>query len=62
MGIVYDGSGLFVGAMSYMDQMDIGVLGGAQALDDPFELADAIADELAVLVERAHQATQEATP
>jgi len=50
MGIVYDGAGLFVGAMSYMDQMDVGVLGGAEALDDPFELADGIKAELARLV------------
>jgi diacylglycerol O-acyltransferase len=50
MGIVYDGAGLFIGAMSYMDQMDIGVLGGADALDAPFELADAISAELDTLV------------
>ncbi len=50
MGIVYDGAGLFVGAMSYMDQMDIGILAGADALDEPFELADGIEAELAKLV------------
>jgi hypothetical protein len=55
MGIVYDGAGLFIGAMSYRDQMDVGVLADPDALDDPFELADGIADELAHLVVRARE-------
>lgn len=50
MGIVYDGAGLFIGAMSYMDQMDIGILSSADMLDEPFELADNIAEELAALL------------
>ncbi len=50
MGIVYDGAGLFIGAMSYMDQMDIGILSCAEMLDEPFELADNIAEELAALL------------
>lgn len=53
MGIVYDGAGLFIGAMSYMDQMDIGILASADALDEPFELADAIANELDALLAAA---------
>lgn len=56
MGIVYDGAGLFIGAMSYMDQMDIGILGSAAMLDEPFELADALAAELDLLVAAAHEA------
>ena len=55
MGIVYDGAGLFIGAMSYLDQMDVGILGGPDALDEPFELADGIASELAHLVVRARE-------
>lgn len=55
MGIVYDGAGLFVGAMSYLDQMDVGILADPDALDDPFELADGIANELAHLVVRARE-------
>jgi WS/DGAT/MGAT family acyltransferase len=55
MGIIYDGAGLFIGAMSYLDQMDVGILADPDALDDPFELADAVADELAVLVGRARE-------
>ena len=62
MGIVYDGAGLFIGAMSYQDQMDIGVLGGAVALDDPFELADAIADELDALVATIPKKPKAKTP
>jgi hypothetical protein len=55
MGIIYDGAGLFVGAMSYQDQMDVGVLADPDALEDPFELADGIANELAHLVVRARE-------
>lgn len=55
MGIVFDGPGLFIGAMSYLDQMDVGILGDPAALDDPFELADGIANELAALVGRARE-------
>lgn len=55
MGIVYDGAGLFIGAMSYMDQMDIGILSTPEMLDAPFEFADAIAAELDALVDAAEQ-------
>ena len=55
MGIVYDGAGLFIGAMSYLDQMDVGILADPDALDDPFELADGISNELAHLVVRARE-------
>lgn len=55
MGIVYDGAGLFIGAMSYMDQMDIGILSGADMLDDPFALADHIAEELTTLLALAEK-------
>ncbi|MEQ8842005.1 MAG: wax ester/triacylglycerol synthase family O-acyltransferase [Acidimicrobiales bacterium] len=56
MGIVYDGAGLFIGAMSYMDQMDIGILSSADMLDKPFELADDIAEELQALLAVAGEA------
>lgn len=55
MGIIYDGAGLFVGAMSYQDQMDVGILADPEALEDPFELADLVAEELATLVARARE-------
>jgi diacylglycerol O-acyltransferase len=55
MGIIYDGPGLFVGAMSYLDQMDVGILGDPDALDDPFEFADGMAEELSILVGLARE-------
>ena len=61
MGIVYDGAGLFIGAMSYMDQMDIGILGCADVLDAPFELADNIEAELNALVKAANAERRKAT-
>ena len=48
-------AGLFIGAMSYLDQMDVGILADPDALDDPFEMADGIACELSVLVGRARE-------
>lgn len=60
MGIIFDGAGLFIGAMSYLDQMDVGILGSPDALDDPFELADGIASELDLLVARAKEARDQA--
>lgn len=50
MGLLLDGAGLFIGAMSYKDQMDFGILCGKEMCEDPFELADGIVDELQTLV------------
>ncbi|NUU21169.1 MAG: wax ester/triacylglycerol synthase family O-acyltransferase, partial [Streptomycetaceae bacterium] len=58
MGIVADGFGLFVGGMSYDDQIDIGVLADRAALPDPFALADSIVEQLNVLLKAAHEFTQ----
>ncbi|MCF2527483.1 WS/DGAT/MGAT family O-acyltransferase [Yinghuangia soli] len=55
MGIVADGFGLFVGGMSYDDQIDIGVLADRETLPDPFALADSIVDQLNVLLKAAHE-------
>jgi WS/DGAT/MGAT family acyltransferase len=50
MGLLVDGAGLFIGAMSYKDQMDFGILTGKEMCEDPFEIADGIVDELQTLV------------
>ncbi|WP_436770933.1 WS/DGAT/MGAT family O-acyltransferase [Yinghuangia sp. YIM S09857] len=55
MGIIADGFGLFVGGMSYDDQIDIGVLADRDALPDPFALADSIVEQLNVLLKAAHE-------
>ncbi|MDI2126692.1 WS/DGAT/MGAT family O-acyltransferase [Yinghuangia seranimata] len=55
MGIVADGFGLFVGGMSYDDQIDIGVLADRAMLPDPFALADSIVEQLNVLLKAAHE-------
>ena len=53
MGLLLDGAGLFVGAMSYKDQMDFGILSCKEMLPDPFELADGIVEELEILLKSA---------
>jgi hypothetical protein len=50
MGLLVDGAGLFIGAMSYKDQMDFGILTGKEMCEDPFEIADGIVEELQTLV------------
>ncbi|MGW0658818.1 WS/DGAT/MGAT family O-acyltransferase [Streptodolium elevatio] len=60
MGIIADGFGLFVGGMSYDDQIDIGVLADRDALPDPFALADSIVEQLNVLLKAAHEFAQPA--
>lgn len=60
MGIVADGFGLFVGGMSYDDQIDIGVLADRDALPDPFALADSIVEQLNILLKAAHEFAQPA--
>ncbi|MCU1485279.1 MAG: acyltransferase, wsdgatmgat subfamily protein [Actinomycetia bacterium] len=50
MGLLVDGAGLFIGAMSYKDQMDFGILTCKSMCEDPFELADGIVEELQTLV------------
>lgn len=57
MGIVADGFGLFVGGMSYDDQIDIGVLADRETLPDPFALADSIVEQLNLLLKAAHEFT-----
>ncbi|MYS83848.1 wax ester/triacylglycerol synthase family O-acyltransferase [Embleya scabrispora] len=55
MGIIADGFGLFIGGMSYHDQIDIGVLADKQALPDPFALADSIVEQLNLLLKAADE-------
>jgi WS/DGAT/MGAT family acyltransferase len=55
MGLLLDGAGLFIGTMSYKDQMDFGVLSCKEICEDPFELADGIVRELDVLVKAAKE-------
>jgi diacylglycerol O-acyltransferase len=50
MGLLLDGAGLFIGVMSYKDQMDFGILAGKEMCEDPFEIADGIVEELQTLV------------
>jgi diacylglycerol O-acyltransferase / wax synthase len=58
MGLLLDGAGLMIGAMSYKDQMDVGVLTCREMSQDPFEIADGIVDGLNELV----KATEETPP
>jgi hypothetical protein len=55
MGIIADGFGLFIGGMSYHDQVDIGVLADKDALPDPFALADSIVEQLNLLLKAADE-------
>ncbi|MYV99817.1 wax ester/triacylglycerol synthase family O-acyltransferase, partial [Streptomyces sp. SID3343] len=55
MGIIADGFGLFIGGMSYHDQVDIGVLADKTALSDPFALADSIVEQLNLLLKAADE-------
>ncbi|MET7302136.1 wax ester/triacylglycerol synthase family O-acyltransferase [Embleya sp. NPDC005575] len=55
MGIIADGFGLFIGGMSYHDQIDIGVLADKEALPDPFALADSIVEQLNLLLKAADE-------
>lgn len=55
MGIIADGFGLFIGGMSYHDQVDIGVLADKEALPDPFALADSIVEQLNLLLKAADE-------
>jgi WS/DGAT/MGAT family acyltransferase len=57
MGIIGDGFGLFIGGMSYDDQIDIGILADKHMLPDPFALADSIVDQLNMLLKAAHEFT-----
>jgi diacylglycerol O-acyltransferase len=56
MGLLLDGAGLFIGAMSYKDQMDFGILSCKEMIEDPFEIADGIVEHLDVLVKAAKDA------
>jgi WS/DGAT/MGAT family acyltransferase len=56
MGIVFDGIGMFIGGMSYQDQMDFGVLACQELVDDPFKIADGMVTELNTLVKAAKSA------
>ncbi|MFI6579754.1 wax ester/triacylglycerol synthase family O-acyltransferase [Embleya sp. NPDC050493] len=59
MGIIADGFGLFIGGMSYHDQIDIGVLADKEALPDPFALADSIVEQLNLLLKAADELAPE---
>ena len=54
MGIIFDGIGIFIGGMSYQDQMDFGVLACQELVEDPFVIADGMVEELNLLVKAAH--------
>ena len=56
MGLLLDGAGLFIGAMSYKNQMDFGILTCREMCDDPFEIADGILEELDVLMKASKDA------
>jgi diacylglycerol O-acyltransferase / wax synthase len=56
MGLLLDGAGLFIGAMSYKDQMDFGILTCKEMCEDPFEIADGIVEELDVLLKASKEA------
>jgi WS/DGAT/MGAT family acyltransferase len=51
VGPIYDGSGLNMTVMSYLDQLDFGLVACPDVLDDVWELADLLHEALAELVE-----------
>lgn len=53
MGPIYDGAGVNVTVMSYLDQLDFGVVSCPALLSDPWEVADGLAESLAELVKAA---------
>jgi WS/DGAT/MGAT family acyltransferase len=53
MGICADGMGLFIGLMSYRDQLDFGVLACRELVPDPWRIADGLERALAELVQAA---------
>jgi hypothetical protein len=53
MGILADGMGLFIGLMSYRDQLDFGVLACRELVPDPWRIADGLERSLAELVSAA---------
>ena len=56
MGICADGIGLFIGLMSYRDQLDFGVLACRELVPDPWQIADGLEKALAELVDAAARA------
>jgi WS/DGAT/MGAT family acyltransferase len=60
MGICVDGIGLFIGLMSYCDQLDFGVLACREQVPDPWSIADGLELSLAELVSAAARAEAEA--
>lgn len=62
MGIIFDGIGVFIGGMSYQDQMDFGVLACQELVEDPFVIADGMVEELNRLVKAAKAAAPAITP
>jgi WS/DGAT/MGAT family acyltransferase len=56
MGLLLDGAGLFIGAMSYKNQMDFGILTTKEMCEDPFEIADGIVEQLDVLLKASKDA------
>jgi WS/DGAT/MGAT family acyltransferase len=53
MGICVDGVGLFIGLMSYRDQLDFGVLACRELVPDPWRIADGLERALAELLQAA---------
>ncbi|MCE2390562.1 MAG: wax ester/triacylglycerol synthase family O-acyltransferase [Proteobacteria bacterium] len=61
MGIGFDGVGLFIGLMSYRDQIDFGLLACRELVPDPWFISEGIELELQDLV-KAADAQVEAAP
>jgi WS/DGAT/MGAT family acyltransferase len=57
MGMCFDGAGLFIGLMSYRDQIDFGLLACRELVRDPWYIADAINKSLEELVRAAPRAS-----
>lgn len=53
MGPIYDGGGLNITVMSYLDQIDVGIVACPDLVDDPWVLADGMGASLAELLDRA---------
>jgi diacylglycerol O-acyltransferase / wax synthase len=59
MGPIYDGGGLNITVMSYLDNLDFGIMACPDLIDDVWSLADGLRDSLDELVARIPEAESE---
>ena len=62
MGPIYDGGGLNITVMSYLDQVDVGIMACPDLVDDPWILAEGLGASLAELLDRIPNPVTEPAP